>query len=57
MPEIMGAIERLVRVGERAGVAATDMIRLLSAGVSVEVLLSLIERNLPASRQKIPSSH
>lgn len=50
------AVDRLVQVAERAGMSATDMIRVLNAGVPVETLLALIERNLHASRMENSSS-
>ncbi len=56
-PILIEAVDRLVQVAERAGMSATDMIRVLNAGVSVETLLALIERNLQASRMGTSSSH
>jgi hypothetical protein len=41
------AIEKLASAGEQAGISVADMIRILQAGVSVEALVDLIERNLP----------
>jgi hypothetical protein len=40
------AVERLALAGERAGLCVEDMISLLNAGVSIEMLLELIERRL-----------
>lgn len=37
------AIERLALAGEQAGLRVEDMISLLNAGVSIEMLLELIE--------------
>ena len=56
-PESEGAIERLVRVGQHAGVRIEDMLRILSAGGSVETLLNLIERNLQGSETKLVARH
>lgn len=39
-------MERLALAGEQAGLCVEDMISLLNAGVSVEMLLELIERRL-----------
>ena len=44
-PVLVRAIERLARVGEEAEISVDDMIRILNAGVSVGLLLDLIERN------------
>jgi len=55
-PILIEAVDRLVQVAGRAGMSATDMIRVLNAGVSVETLLALIERNLQASRMGTSSS-
>jgi hypothetical protein len=43
-------IDRLVRAGEQAGLSVADMIQILNAGVSVEILLNLIERNLQSAQ-------
>jgi hypothetical protein len=41
--KVWGAIERLVQVGEQVGFSVHDLIRMLKGGVSLEVLLDLIE--------------
>jgi len=43
-PELVRAVEKLARAGERAGLSVEEMIRILNAGVTVECLLDLIER-------------
>ncbi len=45
------AIEKLASAGEQAGISVADMIRILQAGVSVEALVNLIERNLPMAEE------
>jgi hypothetical protein len=56
MPQavLLRAIEKLASAGERAGISVEDMIRILQAGVSVEALVDLIERNLPIDEPYIP---
>ena len=48
-PTLVRAVERLAQAGERAGFSVENMIQMLNAGVTVEVLLDLIERGLQAS--------
>jgi hypothetical protein len=47
-PVLTRTIEKLARAGEEAGISVEDMLWLLHAGVSVETLLGLIERNYRA---------
>jgi hypothetical protein len=49
-PPLEHLIDRLVRAGEQAGLSVADMIQILNAGVSVEILLNLIERNLQSAQ-------
>jgi hypothetical protein len=53
---LMRTIEKLARAGEQVGISVEDMISILNAGISVEVLLDLIELNLQASREDTSSS-
>lgn len=45
-PSLLTALNRLVQVGEQAGVSVDQMIRILRAGFSVEDVLRLIARRL-----------
>ena len=47
-PVLTRAIEKLARAGEQAGFSVEDLIRILNAGVSVERLVQLIDKNLQA---------
>ena len=49
---LVQAIEKLARTGEQAGISVEDMIQILNAGVSMEILLDFIERSLQASREE-----
>jgi hypothetical protein len=49
-PPLEHLIDRLVRAGEQAGLSVADMIQILNAGVSVEILFNLIERNLQSAQ-------
>lgn len=51
-PVLVRAIEKFARAGQEAGINVEDMIRILNAGVSVETLLDLIERNRRASGEE-----
>jgi hypothetical protein len=55
-PVLMRTIEKLARAGEQVGISVEDMISILNAGISVEVLLDLIELHLQASREETSSS-
>ena len=56
---VMECIERLVLVGQQAGISVQQMIDLLNAGLSVEGLLLLIELRLrepkPVTQSKMPN--
>jgi hypothetical protein len=49
-PVLARAIERLARVGEQAGISVEQMILILNSGMSVDDLLEIIDRSLPAPR-------
>jgi hypothetical protein len=50
-------VEKLADAGEQAGFSVKDMIRMLNAGLTVETLLDIIERNLqPPSPEPLRSS-
>ena len=56
-PALVQAVEKLAQAGEQAGLSVEDMIRILNAGVSVEILLDLIiERSLKPSERELGSS-
>jgi hypothetical protein len=55
-PVLMRTIGKLARAGEQVGISVEDMISILNAGISVEVLLDLIELHLQASREETSSS-
>jgi hypothetical protein len=55
-PILARAIQKLAVAGERAGFTVEQMIQILNAGVSVEALLDIIERNLQAPRGYTDSS-
>ena len=48
-PALVRAVERLAQAGEQAGFSVEKMIQMLNAGVTVEILLDIIERSLQAS--------
>lgn len=55
-PVLMRTIGKLACAGEQVGISVEDMISILNAGISVEVLLDLIELNLQASQEETSSS-
>jgi hypothetical protein len=56
-PTLIRAVEKLAQAGEQAGFSVEDLIRMLNAGLTVETLLDIIERNLqPLSPEPLRSS-
>ena len=55
-PSLQTSIAKLAIAGEQAGFTVEQMIRLLNAGVTVEGLISLIERRLPVNPEPLRSS-
>ncbi len=53
-PVLKRAVEKLAHAGVQAGFTVEDMIRILNAGVSVENLLDIIERNLQCRERVCP---
>lgn len=52
-PVLARAIERLVQVGQQAGISVEQMIQILNAGGSVETLLDIIDKRLQTPREFI----
>jgi hypothetical protein len=46
---VYGAIERLVQAGEQVGFSIHDLIRMLKGGMSLEMLLDVIEVRMTGS--------
>ena len=55
-PLLTSAVYKLAIAGEQSGLSLEDMIEMLNAGVTVELLLNLIERRLRAGALEIPRS-
>jgi hypothetical protein len=51
-PTLAQAIEKRARAGEQAGIGVEDMIQILNAGVSVEILLDLLGLSLWVSLER-----